>query len=112
MVGSRLYARAGWEPLSHRAAGYLRKPPEGTATLSRGQVDRALQYLVGRGLWQVYGYTGAGKHVGVRYWSNRLPLEKLVALIEGQKSKRNAYSEMIQQGAKLAASAANAPASY
>lgn len=111
ILGSKGYAKAGWVPIRYRAAGYLKKPPVDVPLLSRGQIDRAIKVLVGRGLWIVYGYTGKGTRVGERYWTNRMPLEKLVAAVLAGKKKRNdAYADMQRKAAAVVSSLAPAPA--
>lgn len=107
MLGSKGYVRAGWQPLAYRAAGYLRRPTN-APLLSRHQVDRALRELVGRGLWQCYAYTGRGAHAGVRYWSNRLNLEQLVAAVHRSKKTADAYAKQQAEAAKIAAKLAHA----
>ena len=93
-LGSKGYVRLGWKPIQYRAAGYLKRPPEGVAVYSRGQIERSLRELVARGLWVCYSY-GRGKNAGERYWSNRLTLEQLVAAVCAAKQKQqDAYATM------------------
>jgi hypothetical protein len=104
-LGSKGFMRLGWKPIQWRAAGFLRRPPEGTSgLLSRGQIDRAVRSLVARGLWVCYSYP-PNKHAGERYWTNRrsITLENLVAMVHKAKAKGSDYAEQQQRAAEIAA---------
>lgn len=99
VIGSKGYARAGWEVIQWRAAGHLQRPPEGTTLYPRGQIERSLVELRTRALLSCFSY-GKG-HAGLRYWApGNKPIEQLAKEVMAGFLKR---SERLNREAKVSA---------